>query len=59
MLGLTEAASNGIGGDLFAIVWIEKDRKLYGLNASGRAPYDWNLKAAAALGSIRSPVSVH
>ncbi|MCH2213445.1 MAG: gamma-glutamyltransferase [Fuerstiella sp.] len=50
MLGLTEPASNGIGGDLFAILWIEKDRQLYGLNASGRAPYDWNLEAARALG---------
>ncbi|MEZ6035289.1 MAG: gamma-glutamyltransferase [Planctomycetaceae bacterium] len=55
MLGLTEAASNGIGGDLFAIVWIEKDRKLYGLNASGRAPYDWNLESAAALGLTSIP----
>jgi gamma-glutamyltranspeptidase/glutathione hydrolase len=50
MLGLTEPASNGIGGDLFAIVWIEKDKKLYGLNASGRAPYDWNLQDAHSLG---------
>ena len=50
MLGLTEPASNGIGGDLFAIAWIEKEKKLYGLNASGRAPYDWNLQAADALG---------
>ena len=61
MLGLTEAASNGIGGDLFAIVWIEKDQQLYGLNASGRAPYDWNLAAAQALGlesiSRLSPLS--
>ncbi len=50
MLGLTEPASNGIGGDLFAIVWIERDKKLYGLNASGRAPYDWSLESAHALG---------
>ena len=50
MLGLTEPASNGIGGDLFAIAWIEKDKKLYGLNASGRAPYDWDLESAHALG---------
>ena len=49
MLGLTEPASNGIGGDLFAIVWIEKEKKLYGLNASGRAPYDWNLEGAQSL----------
>ena len=50
MLGLTEPASCGIGGDLFAIVWIERDAQLYGLNASGRAPYDWNLQQAKKLG---------
>lgn len=50
VLGVVEAASNGIGGDLFAILWHEKDRKLYGLNASGRAPYGWNLDKAAELG---------
>lgn len=49
MLGLTEPASNGIGGDLFAICWIEKDQRLYGLNASGRAPQQWDLEAAHAL----------
>jgi gamma-glutamyltranspeptidase / glutathione hydrolase len=37
-LGLMEPTGNGIGGDLFAIVWDPKTRKLYGLNASGRAP---------------------
>lgn len=55
MLGLTEPASNGIGGDLFAIVWIEKEKKLYGLNASGRAPYDWNLATANQLGLTAIP----
>ena len=49
-LGVVEPASNGIGGDLFAIVWIEKEKKLFGLNASGRSPYDWNLEEAAKLG---------
>jgi gamma-glutamyltranspeptidase/glutathione hydrolase len=38
MLGLVEPMSNGIGGDLFAIIWDEKTKKLYGLNASGRSP---------------------
>ncbi len=61
MLGLTEPASNGIGGDLFAILWVEKEQRLYGLNASGRAPYAWNLDEASKLGltSIpgRSPLS--
>ncbi len=37
-LGLMEPTGNGMGGDLFAIVWIEADQKLYGLNASGRSP---------------------
>lgn len=37
-LGLMEPTGNGIGGDLFAIVWSARDRKLHGLNASGRSP---------------------
>src|SRR5947209_5380042 len=38
-MGLMEPMSCGVGGDLFAIVWDAKSQKLYGLNASGRAPY--------------------
>ena len=37
-LGLMEPTGNGIGGDLFAIVWDQKTGKLYGLNGSGRSP---------------------
>src|SRR6187399_3187395 len=37
-LGLMEPVSNGVGGDLFAIVYSAKENKLYGLNASGRSP---------------------
>ena len=37
-LGLMEPVSNGVGGDLFAIVYSARDNKLYGLNASGRSP---------------------
>ena len=37
-LGLMEPTGNGIGGDLFVIIWDAKTEKLYGLNASGPAP---------------------
>src|ERR1700719_2629435 len=37
-LGLMEPVSNGIGGDLSAIVYSAKENRLYGLNGSGRSP---------------------
>lgn len=37
-LGLMEPTGNGIGGDLYAIVWDAKSGKLHGLNGSGRSP---------------------
>jgi gamma-glutamyltranspeptidase/glutathione hydrolase len=43
-LGLMEPTGNGIGGDLFAIVWDAKTQKLYGLNASGRSPASLTLE---------------
>src|SRR5205807_819656 len=44
VLGVTEPMMNGIGGDLFAIVYIAQDRKLYGLNSSGWAPQGLTLE---------------
>jgi gamma-glutamyltranspeptidase/glutathione hydrolase len=37
-LGLMEPTGNGVGGDLFAIVWDAGSKSLHGLNASGRSP---------------------
>ena len=37
MLGLVEPTGNGIGGDIFAIVWDAKNKELVGLNGSGRS----------------------
>ncbi len=37
-LGLMEPTGNGIGGDLYAIIWDAKTSTLHGLNASGRSP---------------------
>ncbi|MEO1042372.1 MAG: gamma-glutamyltransferase [Pseudomonadota bacterium] len=43
-LGLMEPTGNGIGGDLFAIVWDPETEMLYGLNASGRSPQGQTLE---------------
>jgi gamma-glutamyltranspeptidase / glutathione hydrolase len=38
---VTSQNDTGIGGDLFAIVWSAKDKKLYALNSGGWAPAGW------------------
>ncbi len=48
MLGLVEPTGNGIGGDLFAIVWDPTTEKLYGYNGSGRSAMDATLADAQA-----------
>ena len=42
-IGLMEPTGNGVGGDLFAIVWDAKAKRLHGLNASGRSPQSLTL----------------
>jgi gamma-glutamyltranspeptidase / glutathione hydrolase len=47
VLGVVEPMSCGIGGDLFSICWSAADRKISGLNASGRAPQQATLEEFA------------
>ncbi len=58
-IGLMEPTGSGLGGDLFAIVWDAKTRKLHGLNASGRSPASLSLEQLRAelrkLGVTRIP----
>ena len=55
VLGLVEPTGCGIGGDLFAIVWIEKDKKLYGLNSSGPAAQGMTIENLKAMGIDKIP----
>jgi gamma-glutamyltranspeptidase/glutathione hydrolase len=43
-LGLMEPTGNGIGGDLFAIVWDPESKRLHGYNGSGRSPQSLTLE---------------
>ena len=55
VLGLMEPHMNGVGGDLFAIVWDAESEQLHGLNATGRAPYEINREALVRQGIERMP----
>src|SRR5690348_18301986 len=49
-LAVVEPCSNGLGSDLFAILWDGKE--LVGLNASGRAPAAWTAERFAGLAAM-------
>src|ERR1700750_691203 len=51
-LGVIEPMMNGVGGDLFAIVYEAKTKKLYGLNASGWAPKGMTIESLKAKGVV-------
>ena len=56
VLAVVEPMMNGIGGDLFAMVWTASDHKLQGLNAGGWAPKDLSIDALQSLGFKTMPV---
>src|SRR5499427_7851624 len=55
VLGVTEPQSNGIGGDLFAMVYESKSGRLHGLNASGWAPRALTPQLLASRGITSMP----
>ena len=57
VLSVVEPMNVGIGGDLFAIVYIAKEHKLYALNASGMAPTGATPKHFAELGYRADPAN--
>jgi gamma-glutamyltranspeptidase/glutathione hydrolase len=58
VLDVTSQNDSGIGGDLFAIVWVAKEQKLYALIAAGRAPAGWTPEFfTKKLGGTRVPGS--
>ncbi|MDP6738595.1 MAG: gamma-glutamyltransferase [Planctomycetota bacterium] len=60
VLCLVEPTGAGLGGDLFAMVWDGTEKKLYGVNGSGRSPRSLTLDRLQQEGSIppRGPLSV-
>ena len=55
VLGLVEPHMNGVGGDLFALVWHAETERLYALNATGRAPHAISRETLVRLGYERMP----
>jgi gamma-glutamyltranspeptidase / glutathione hydrolase len=57
VIGVVEPMMNGMGGDLFAIVYEAKTGKLYGLNASGWAPAKLSIEFLHAKNEDKMPQS--
>ncbi len=54
-LGVVEPFMTGLGGDCFMLVWKEDERRLYGLNGSGRAPAAATLEEMHRRGIAQMP----
>ena len=57
VMGLVEPHMNGIGGDLFAIVYEAASERLYGLNSGGWAPEGLTPALLESLGMTEMPAS--
>jgi len=57
VLNVVYPANTGIGGDLFAIIYVAKEKKIYQLNASGIAPSGLTLERMHSLGYKADPAN--
>ncbi len=55
VLGVVEPVSTGVGGDMFALVWDQSEKKVRAINGSGRAPAAASLEELASKGFRRMP----
>src|ERR1700681_3001532 len=55
VLNVVEPMMTGVAGDLFAVIYVAKEKKLYVLNASGRAPSGATVERFASLGYRADP----
>ena len=56
-LPLVEPTGNGLGSDCFALVWSEKDQKLFGLDGSGVAPMALSAEKVKEAGYTTVPMN--
>src|SRR5258705_4856378 len=57
VLGVVEPYNTGVGGDCFLLAWMARERRLYGLNGSGRAPATATIDEVTRRGHDVMPLS--
>lgn len=55
VLNVVEPESTGVGGDLFALIWLDKEKQVRALNGSGRAPAAASIDQLRAAGHAQMP----
>src|SRR5678815_2292994 len=56
VLNVVEPMSTGIGGDCFAIIYLAKEKRLIGINGTGRSPAAISVEALKGRGIEQMPV---